>query len=325
MGAHPPHPRPPLRAAPATAPQPPIVERTVELAGFRTRLLETNADTPRGAGGLPLLLLHGYSDSADTWRPMLELLERRGHRAAAIDLPGFGAADRLLPDETMYAQYLRVVAAARELLWGDEPPIVIGNSMGGALALLVAEQRPSPAAVVPIDPAGFDHPGWFQLINQQPLVRYVINDRAPIPRVLLRTLIAQAYRQLAYGNPSLATREVLARYTQHYASPRDARRLLNTGRRLLPELIEPFHHDQVDCPVLLIWGDKDRMVGPRGSRHLLEALPATRYELLRGIGHCPQLEAPELTTDLVTGFANAVRDGRASDPRSHQENRSLAA
>ncbi len=286
-----------------------IEERTVELAGFRTRLLEVGPRDAPGVGGAPILFLHGYSDSADTWRRVLTLLADRGQRAAAIDLPGFGKADRLLPDEPMLDQYARVVRAARETLWGDEPPILVGNSMGGAVALRAAEERPSPAGVVPIGPAGFDHPGWFRVIEQQPLLRWALNDAMPVPGSVLRGITARVFRQLAYGDLSLARREDLEAFASHFASSRDIRRLLATGRRLIAELEAPFHLDRIDAPVLLVWGERDRMVTCRGSRHLLEAIPDARYERLDGVGHCPQLEVPELVCDLLTGFRCALRAG----------------
>jgi pimeloyl-ACP methyl ester carboxylesterase len=286
-----------------------ISERTVQVAGYRTRLLEVGAQAGPGTGGAPILLLHGYSDSADTWRRVLGLLGSRGQRAVAIDLPGFGRADRLLPDEPMLDQYVRVVTALREQLWQDEAPILVGNSMGGAVALRCAEVRPSPAGVVPIGPAGFEHPGWFGAIEQQPLMRWALNDAMPVPAAVLRGIIARIFRQLAYGDVSLARREDLDLFASHFTSSRDIRRLLATGRRLKNELLDPFRLDLIEAPVLLVWGERDRMVSCRGSRHLLEALPDARYERLVGVGHCPQLEVPELVCDLLSGFRSALRAG----------------
>src|SRR3954468_23137820 len=72
-------------------PMQPLVEHRLELAGTRTRALELEGRGP------PVLLLHGYADSADTWRAVLDRLARAGRRALAVDLPGFGACAEL-PD-----------------------------------------------------------------------------------------------------------------------------------------------------------------------------------------------------------------------------------
>src|SRR4051794_2342431 len=69
----------------------PLVEYELELGGYATRALELEGKGP------PLLFLHGFADSADTWRLVLERLARAGRRALAVDLPGFATAGRLKP------------------------------------------------------------------------------------------------------------------------------------------------------------------------------------------------------------------------------------
>ncbi len=89
----------------------PLFEYEHELAGRRTRVLELEGDGP------PLLLLHGYADSADTWRLTLDRLARANRRAFAVDLPGFGRADALEPDPIL-PQLDAVADAALEELGG---------------------------------------------------------------------------------------------------------------------------------------------------------------------------------------------------------------
>src|SRR3954469_25382045 len=66
-----------------------IIEHRVELCGYVTRALEVDGDGPG------IVLLHGWSDSADTWRPLLGELALRGRAAIAVDLPGLGGASPL--------------------------------------------------------------------------------------------------------------------------------------------------------------------------------------------------------------------------------------
>ena len=70
----------------------PLMEYRLAPGGHETRVLELEGDGPA------LVMFHGYADSADTWRHVLARLARRGHRALAFDLPGFGTADELTPD-----------------------------------------------------------------------------------------------------------------------------------------------------------------------------------------------------------------------------------
>src|SRR3954452_16121140 len=87
----------------------PLVEHRLELAGFGTRALELEGDGP------PVVLLHGYADSADTWRLVLDKLARRGRRALAVDLPGFGTAAALRPHGSMLEQLDAFARAAVDL------------------------------------------------------------------------------------------------------------------------------------------------------------------------------------------------------------------
>ncbi len=57
-------------------------------------------------------------------------------------------------------------------------------------------------------------------------------------------------------------------------------------------------------PVLLVWGDKDRLVFVKGAQRVLDAVPDSRLELLEGVGHCPQLESPERFVELLLGFSD---------------------
>ena len=101
--------------------------------------------------------------------------------------------------------------------------------------------------------------------------------------------------------------------TGHLRDARSVSRFLDVGRRMLPELtLDAFDFDAIDVPVLLVWGDRDRMVAHTGSERLLDALPGTRFELLEEIGHCPQVEAPDAVTELLLDFTGAPEPGRAS-------------
>ncbi|HEU4657228.1 MAG TPA: alpha/beta fold hydrolase [Capillimicrobium sp.] len=278
----------------------PLVEHRLELDGFATRALELEGDGP------PLLLLHGYADSADTWRRLLDRLGARGRRALAVDLPGFGAADPLRPGEPVLEQLDRFAAAALRLLIeesGGEPAIVAGNSLGGCLALRAAQQAGDELrAIAPIAPAGLDMPSWFGVIERDPVLRWLLASPVPLPGAVVRAVVGEVYRQLAFARPREAAREVVEAFTAHHADPRTVARILDTGRRLLPELADPFRLEEISVPVLLIWGDRDRMVPHRGARRVLDAQPDTEVVLLEGVGHCPQVEAAERVDALLQGL-----------------------
>jgi len=284
----------------------PLIEHRLELAGYRTRALELEGVGP------PILLLHGFADSADTWRHTLDLLARQGHRALAVDLPGFGTASRLLSGEPILSQLDRFATSALEYLTGEgESAVVAGNSLGGCLALRMAERAELPlAGVVPVAPAGLDMPRWFAVVERDPLVRTLLRAPFALPERLVRAAVGQAYRNLAFHRPRGVTREVVSAFTSHHRDRATVARYLDTARRLLPELRDPFQLEAVTVPVLLIWGDRDRMVSHRGAQRVIRALPHTTYVLIEGCGHCPQIEAPERLARQLVNFARVENPSR---------------
>jgi pimeloyl-ACP methyl ester carboxylesterase len=124
-----------------------------------------------------------------------------------------------------------------------------------------------------------------------------------VPGALIRALVGNAYKQFAFSNPRAAQRQVVEAFSAHHGSRENVAALLESGRRLLPELaVAPFDLAAVECPVLLVWGTRDRMVPHSGARVVLDALPATRVELIEGCGHSPQLEATEQLLELLRSF-----------------------
>ena len=279
----------------------PLFEHRLDVAGYDTRVLELEGDGPG------LVLLHGWGDSADTWRPLLAELGARDRRAIAVDLPGFGTASPLR-EGPMLSQY---DAFASDLVteWAEgEDLVVVGNSLGGVTALRLAERADLPlAGVVPVAPAGLQMPRWFDVIERDPVLRRLLALPLPMASPVLRTTVGEIYRRLVFARPRAAEAAVVGAFAAHHASRERLAALLASGRRLLPELqTSPFDFERVQYPVLLVWGTRDRMVPHTGARILLEALPDTRVELLDGVGHCPQLEATERLLELLLPFPAAV-------------------
>jgi pimeloyl-ACP methyl ester carboxylesterase len=244
-----------------------LIEHDMQLAGHRTRVLELEG------GGPGIVLLHGWGDSADTWRPLLAEIAATGRRAIAVDLPGFGQASRLAPGAIL--PQLDDFAAALVLEWGrGEPVVVAGNSLGGAVALRLAEQPDLPlAGVVPVAPTGLEMPGWFDVVERDPIIRRLLDLPIPVPVALVRSFAGASFREPRLSHPQL------------------------------PELATaPFDFAAVACPVLLVWGTRDRMVPHTGARVVLDALPETRVELIDGCGKSPQLEATEELLELLIAF-----------------------
>src|SRR3954470_6446332 len=282
----------------------PLFEHRQRFAGFETRVLELEGDGP------PLVLLHGFADSADTWRVVLDRLGRSDRRAIAVDLPGFAAADplrdgKVLPQLDRFAAAVISHAASE----GGGDVVVAGNSLGGCVALRAAQRESLPiAGVVPVAPAGLDMARWFVLVEREPILRPLLSLPTPLPEVVVRQVVARAYRVLAFARPGDVDPRVVDAFTSHHRDRATVRRYMDVGRRVLPELNDArcFRLDKVRCPVLVVWGDRDVMVAHRGADRIVAALPDTRVEILEGVGHCPQIEAAERVTELLTGFPSKL-------------------
>lgn len=287
--------------------------RELELGGLSTRALEL---TPRNPAGSTLLFLHGYSDSADTWRAVLERLRHGRRPAVALDLPGFGAADRLARDEPILPQLDRFTRAAVVHAAGSSPTgavTIVGNSLGGCAALRAAEREGLPIdGVVPIAPAGLDMARWFSVIEGAWAVQTILRSPLPLPDTVVRGLVGETYRRLAVSRRRTLSAAQLAAFTGHVRTKRDVVRILGTGRRLRAELTEPFALSRVRAPVLVIWGERDRMVYPSGAERILDEIPGARFELIPDCGHCPQIECPERVVALLHDFPRRMRGAAAA-------------
>ncbi len=279
----------------------PLFEYPLELAGYRTRALELEGDGP------PLLLLHGYADSADTWRLLLDRLGRAGRRALALDMPGFGTADPLTPGEPILPQLDRFAAAAAEHVAPDGGAVVCGNSLGGCVALRLAE-RPGPelSGVVPVAPAGLDMAGWFAVIERDRVLRTLLATPVPIPSAVLQRVVGEVYGRLVFRRPSDVEPKVARTFASHFSDRVAARRLMATGRRLLPELRDCLDPAAISCPVLLVWGRQDAMVFQTGAERVVDAAPHAQLVTIEDCGHCPQIEAPARLEELLVEFSGSL-------------------
>src|SRR5215218_6586432 len=277
---------------------PSVFEHRVEFAGHATRALEVAGDGPG------IVLLHGWSHSADTWRPLLVELARRERRAIAVDLPGFGQASPLAPGAML--PQLDVFAAELVNAWaGEEPVVIAGASLGGCLALRLAENPGDLrlAGVVPVAPDGLEMPSWFDPIEEDPLVRRLLSMPIAVPGELVRRAQTRAHRKLGFSHPSESQRAIVEALSQDGETRADVAALLESGRKLAPELANaPFDLVGIRCPVLLVWGAHDRMLPHTDARMALDSLPTTHVELIEGAGHHPQLEATGRLLELLLPF-----------------------
>lgn len=281
-----------------TSPGERIVEMRLRVGPFRTRGLSVEGDGPVH------VLLHGFADSADTWRPVLERLADAGHRAVALDLPGFAAAAPLAEDEPVLEQLAAFAAAAVRHFARDRNVVLVGNSLGGTAALLAAADDgglDGLERIVAIAPAGFDGARWIYRLETYSLLRLAL--RLP-PAGLLRPLIGRIYRELAVCDQERVGDDLVNSFTAHTRDRRTLMRYLRVADRLGVELTSPPPtFEGVTVPVELVWGREDAMLPFDNSELALVRLPGAGLTIIDGCGHCPQVERPERVGELLVGQA----------------------
>jgi pimeloyl-ACP methyl ester carboxylesterase len=246
----------------------------------------------------------------------MRTLAARERRAIAVDLPGFGEADRLAGQGDRFADgplLPRIDRFVAELVREQpEAPLIMGNSLGGVAGLRAAQDPELPlAGVVAISPGGLGHQPWVNLFERDPLLHRVVNARVPLPGALIRWTIRTAYPRLAVFDASRADRDLVASYAAQYSSRADVARVIRDARRLLAELGTAYDLSRICRPVQLIWGARDLLTPLKGSRRVLDAVSGAELVVIERCGHCAQVEQPERVADVALRFA--ARTGAAPE------------
>lgn len=277
---------------------------TVRIAGLYTRELSVPGDGPVH------LLLHGFTDSADTWRPVLSRLEKAGSRAVALDLPGFGLSETPTINGHMFSVYDRFVAEAVSR-YSDEqgaPVVLAGNSLGGCFTMRAAMGDLPLVGIAPVAPAGPHLAPWLRTVARR-LPSSVMNSRRlqnrGLPPRLTRQILTVAYRQVAHASRDTVNHEQIELYLRHQT---DGDAMLHRARIALalhPEILDPWDATQVTVPTHVVWGRKDRLVRASGARALAAEIQGAQATVLDHVGHLPQVEAPAVVTRILLGLAQS--------------------
>lgn len=256
----------------------------------------------RAAGAEPALYVHGLGGASTNWTDLAYLLADRLD-GQAVDLPGFGRSDPPADGYSIPAQARQVI---RLLERNDRPVHLFGNSMGGAVSILVAAARPDLLATLTlVSPAmpdlrprrGSDPilplllvPGMERLVDRR------LRSLAPERR-------ARALIDLCFGDPSRVPANRLAEAIEDAARrddlPWSTSALTRALRSLVGSYLTPGERSlwrlarRISAPTLVVWGDRDRLVSVALAPRTALAIPDSRLLVLPGVGHTAQLEDPQ--------------------------------
>ena len=280
----------------------PLADRVGRLAlhsvGIATRWVDTPQGSlhvydARGRGSLPpVVLLHGLGASATAFAQTMTPLLGHVRRVIAPDYPGHGfspsAREKLTP-ERLYA----AVDAVLEKLLGDEPAILVANSLGGAVAFHRAITRPalvkglllaSPAGARVSEDEGRTLRASFDLTSRADALQFL--DRVCHRTPWVAALVAHEF-PAAFERP--AVRELLETITND-------------------SVPTPEQLSALPMPILFLWGASERLLPPSQLAYFRKYLPAHAViERPEGVGHCPHIDDSKRFAERILDFARSIR------------------
>ncbi|MFP4130366.1 MAG: alpha/beta fold hydrolase [Halorhodospira sp.] len=264
----------------------PGVEDGLQLHYIRAGEAHADAEAPTW------ILLHGFSFSTATWRPLLPRLAAERDTIAYDQIP-YGLSEKPVHDGegpnpfTLEANVDRLLALMDEL--GRERAVLVGNSSGAVIALEAARRAPERVAgVVLINPmVGLERPTFPAWL-------------AGLPQVERLSLLAArwlgdstALLERSYHDPEAITPEreaQMRRATQMAGWDRAWGQLIQ--RSVSEALAVRGPIEAIDTPAQVIVGTADEVIPPADSRHVAEVLPNAELAEIEACGHVPQEECP---------------------------------
>ncbi len=266
------------------------------------------------AGAAPVLVcVHGLGGSHVNWLALAPLLTPR-YRMLALDLPGFGLSRGLGRLTSVQANARLVQRFIAEVLGDDAPVVLVGNSMGGLITMIAAATDPGRLhGAVLIDPALPPSPrsrpdpltmAMFAAYFTPGLGKAVLAGRQ---KVRTHEQLAMDTLRLCCADPSRVPAAVVEAHV-HLAKtrpryPEQEREFVAATRSIMLLLARRNRFramtSRISCPVLLLHGDRDRLVSIAAATQAARANPGWRFEVAAEVGHVPQLEVPRWTADRI--------------------------
>lgn len=258
----------------------------------------------RGGTGTPLVCLHGFTDSWRTWELVLPSLERE-HDVLAPTLAGHAGGPPLAGPATEDALADAVERAMDDA--GFATAHVVGNSLGGYLALRLAA-RGRARSVVALAPAG----GWApadgsykKALRHFTAMQPLLEAAAPHADTIVST---REGRRRATAFTTTNFEHIPAELLAHQIVA--AARCSAVTGLVDHALAEGWNLDaeRVTCPVRVVWGTEDALLPwpTAAARYREEWLPHADWVQLDGVGHCPQLDVPLETAQLILGLTTSI-------------------
>ncbi len=299
-------------------------ESHAEVNGVRLRYVEA------GSGPL-VVLLHGFPEFWYSWRHQIPALAQAGFHVVAPDMRGYGGSSKPSGWRSYRTDLLvgDVVALIRHL--GHERAHVVGHDWGGAVAYLTAIEHPEVVRRLAV--LNIPHPermlAGLRTLRQLRRSWYMFMFQLPwLPEAGIRRNEFAVFRDaFASDAPGAFDRQDIERYLEAWSQPGAATGMVNYYRALLRRSPRAAARRMrpIECPVLVIWGERDRHLGAELARPAARWVPDVRLELLPEASHWVQHDSPERVCRLLAGFLAPSAEGEQRSSSAHAAPRDRVA
>jgi pimeloyl-ACP methyl ester carboxylesterase len=256
------------------------------------------------ADSVPLILLHGMSSSLNTWDSVVIGLKGQ-KRVISLDLPGFGLTGPSPENAYNFDYYSKFIDSFTTRL-NIKRFILVGNSMGGAISWNYALHKPKALAkMVLIDAAGYPKKGESGSLGFTIASTPVINNLLlyATPKFLVRKSLETVYYDQARVTDAQVERfhDVAIREGNRGAAllifkgsfTGNSKRFLNSNVARMKD---------IKTPTLILWGDKDNLIGVNNVDNFLKDIQGSRAEIYKNVGHVPMEEVPGKVAESILKF-----------------------
>ncbi|KAG6549798.1 hypothetical protein Mapa_008779 [Marchantia paleacea] len=270
--------------------------------------------------GRPIVLIHGFGASVYHWRYNIPELAKNGFKVYAMDLMGFGWTEKALVDYNSTLWRDQVADFVREVV--KEPAVLVGNSIGGLTVLLTAATKPdlvsglallNPSGQFESADSGSSQAATMVPVEETAIQRLVTNIKTAFRRGAIAVTFWQAKQparvksvlQSVYKDQTNVDDYLIKSIVEPASDP-------NAGEvyyRLMSQMLQKPTIDltlntllkQLECPLLLLWGDLDPWMTASKADKMLELYPSATLKRLQA-GHCPHDEAPEAANKAIVDW-----------------------